>query len=111
MNNENGDVSWQDTRQILHELEMMFNRDTTGDLEEVSDIKKMKQEIANHGAIRLKDSKEVVKGNASYSSLFLQSEPSFQPFRAHFGFYLSSGMMSQLSSKANDLNIMQQVSV
>jgi hypothetical protein len=69
--------SWQDTRMILHELEGLFTRED--DLEDVSDIKKMKQEIANHGAIRLKDAKEIVKG-----------------------------MMSQLSSKANDINTMQQ---
>ena len=51
---------FNDTKIILHELEQLFNRDD--DIKDVLDIKKMQSEIETQCTIRLKDAKELIKG-------------------------------------------------
>ena len=53
-------ADFSNTKIILHELEQLFNRDD--DIKDILDIKKMQTEIELHSAARLKDAKQLIKG-------------------------------------------------
>ncbi len=51
---------FKDVNIILNELEQLFNRDD--DIKDVLDIRKMQSEIETQCAVRLKDTKEIIRG-------------------------------------------------
>jgi len=54
-----GQLDWKSTKQILLEVETLFNRED--DCREVEDIKKMQREIEVNCSNNLKDAKEIIK--------------------------------------------------
>jgi hypothetical protein len=51
---------WNETKQVLQELEQLFNRED--DVKDILDIKKMEKEIEIHMERQKKDAKELIKG-------------------------------------------------
>ena len=53
-------MDYHDTKVILHELEQLYLRDD--DIKDMLDIKKMQREIEMQCELKLKDAKEIIKG-------------------------------------------------
>ena len=53
-------MDWNDTKSILMEVELLFNRDD--DLRDIDDIIKMQKEVELHYSNNLKDAKDIIKG-------------------------------------------------
>lgn len=51
---------WNETKQILQELEHLFSRED--DIKDILDIKKMEREIEAHSAAQRQEAKDIIKG-------------------------------------------------
>jgi len=60
-------MDYHDTKVLLHELEQLYLRDD--DIKDMLDIRKMQREIEVQCELKLKDAKEIIKGNNCRSPL------------------------------------------
>lgn len=63
------EVEWSVTKQILGEVEQLFNRDD--DLRDIQNIKRMQNQIDLETTTALKDARDIIKGVNSFLLFFL----------------------------------------